>query len=257
MCKTPPIFLIGVYATIIICGFNIFKLIVYRNMNSYKEIIWSEGANFTAGDCDTANYNAWCPHNLQYDKESEDNLLDNGNGSYIDTSALTNQLTSIYSENANISFNDASIGYIENNNDYSVSIYSLNDFINKYGTMSMKEGFLIPVYKGKLIAYGTKLMNLELSDITLEYIKQYQPYCVIEYEGINYLCVKEDNNKEMMISLQRRNTVYESSVVTDCYYSNNIKKIVYIPEYSYGDITGRVKYVEISKKILDKKFWSQ
>lgn len=175
--------------------------------------------------------------------------LDQDNKETIEANKLMEQMSSIYPYTANIDQDNVISGYVKNNNNYAVSLYNSNDTMYKYKSSSTEEGFLVPVRNGKLIAYGTQSLVISSSDITLDYIKQNQSYSVIKYEGVNYICVNSDA-EDMMTSLQRRNTIYESSVVTDCHYSKNVEKIIYIPANSYLDITGSLRYMEINKEKL-------
>lgn len=47
--------------------FAIFLFLKNERAVSIRNIQWNKGINFTAGDCDSNAYTAWCPHNLQYD----------------------------------------------------------------------------------------------------------------------------------------------------------------------------------------------
>lgn len=179
-------------------------------------------------------------------KERKEDLLDNDAKYMFEANKLMETL-SIFPDSANIDQDNVIPGYIKNDNNYAVSLYNPDSSMYKYRTISVEGGGLIPVCNGKLIAYGTQSLTISPSDITLDYIKQYQPYCIVQHKRENYICLNCDA-EDMMISLQRRNTVYESSDIIDCFRSKDINKIIYIRAHSYVDISGTLYYVEIAKE---------
>lgn len=61
--KDKKIFLLIAFVVI----FTISLFLKNERAVSIRNIQWNKGINFTAGDCDSNAYTAWCPHNLQYD----------------------------------------------------------------------------------------------------------------------------------------------------------------------------------------------
>ena len=53
-------------AVVCVCVYSFFIAKTSQG-NRYRDVTWNTEVNFTAGDCDSADYSGWCPHNLQYD----------------------------------------------------------------------------------------------------------------------------------------------------------------------------------------------
>lgn len=165
---------------------------------------------------------------------------------FENTEQLTEELTEIYpsdTDQKNISITSTKIN---NNTNHAVSLYSKNDIFENC-TMSSEKGFIVPVKNGNLAAYGTKTSAIDRNAITIEMLEKYQPYCVLAYEGSNYMCVYNSKSGQMM-SLQRKNYLYESSLVTNCIDTNDVKNICYILAYSSMDLNDEIQTVVIDKK---------
>lgn len=161
-----------------------------------------------------------------------------------DPDILIHSLSGRYPEDAVYSSSLVNIRRIQNNNDYGISLYDSVD--NLQGcAMSSYDGFVLPVRNGKLIAYGTEAIQEDLSNITTDYIRKYQPYCNLEYHGSNYMCVKD--TRDMMLSLQRKNSIYESTAVTDCLITSDVTSICYIPPHTAVEATGQLQYATVNK----------
>lgn len=154
-------------------------------------------------------------------------------------------LTEKYPSNADIHQNEIVSRWMRNDNNFGVTLYSPDSRMDNYS----KNGLLIPVQNGKLVAFGTKTVGADPAAISPIYILQYQSYCCVEWNGNRYMCIdssSSSNDEQMQLSLQRKNTVYESSVVTDCYITNTIKNVCYISPHSDKEMTVLLQHAEIS-----------
>ncbi len=133
---------------------------------------------------------------------------------YKKSSDYTKELSEVYPSNAETDKIEITSDAIDNQNNYNVCLYNKkNDFEDCM--MSSEEGLFVPVKNGNLIAYGTKSAKIDPNSITIELLHRYQPFCILKYENQNYMCIFDESTEQMM-SLQRKNYIYESSLVTNC-----------------------------------------
>ena len=171
----------------------------------------------------------------------------NINPESAESSARINGLSQIYPLNAKVFQDSISLGLMRNEGVAGVSMYNPDDSLSNYSVASI-DGFLVPVYEGALIAYGTASGKVNPEYITPMYLYQYQPYCNITYKGKNYMCITSQRNSfNMMISMQRKNYLYKSSIITDCVITDEVRKVCYISPNSSCAMTGILQYAEIER----------
>ena len=135
---------------------------------------------------------------------------------------------------------------LNNSEESHVTITTEN--LSKYAALHYPNGGLLPVRHGNLAAYGTYGAPIAPENITIDYVLWVQQFPIVEYNGKNYMCIKNvDGNKEMITSIQRKNAVYESSAVVDfAEYTEELQKAFYIGQSSFILTTPLLHYAELS-----------
>ena len=59
------------------------------------------------------------------------------------------------------------------------------------------------------------------------------------------MCVKA--TRDMMLSLQRKNSIYESTAVTDCFITPDVTSICYISPHTAVEAAGQLQYAAVNK----------
>ncbi|MGN0417694.1 hypothetical protein [Anaerostipes faecalis] len=162
---------------------------------------------------------------------------------FSDTESLSDKLTGIYPKDTDHEEIIVSSTKISNNTNHDVNLYGEDDSLDGC-TMSLEKGLLVPVINGNLAAYGTRTAAIDSNSITIEMLQKYQPYCILEYDDSRYMCVYSKNNEQMM-SVQRKNYIYESTLVTKCIDTDDVRHICYIPANSSINLSDDIKKIVI------------
>lgn len=142
------------------------------------------------------------------------------------------------------------VSTIKNSNKFDVTLTS--EKLNKYSTLHYPNGGIVPIRHGCLAAYGTKGAPIPSEIITIDFLFGNQQYPVVNVDGTNIMCIRDDS-KEMVVSMQRKTEVYDSSVLTEfAEYTENVQKAFYMERESFVAVSPFLEYCTIESSRIKR-----